>query len=129
MMAIAVRQLRHRIILLKRILESDEYGGFKECWQTIATCWARVMPLLSQQASGDSARAIRTGGREIQTLSFEVVLSADYKRPKFERFEWKNRIFALTTQPETQLGGNFMVCYAYELLASEINQGDQHDRR
>lgn len=126
MMVIAVRQLRHRLGLLQRTLTPDHSGGFQETWQEIAQNWGRIIPLYTQQSSGESSKSIRLGGKEIQSLGYKVILQNDYLRPAFQRFVWKNRVFALTTQPEEEIGGHFMVCYASELLTSE-NKNQQNN--
>ncbi len=118
-MSISIRALQERVDLVKLILDADEQGGFQESWKKCVTTWAKVTPLYTQGYRGDHAKGIRLGGKEIQSLGYKVMLNVHYKDTEFQRVVWRDKILALTTQPESDETRRYIIFYASALQSSE----------
>lgn len=101
-----LRDLRHRIVLLKRRVVEEGDGSFTEVWQEGDSVWAKIIPCVGQEVFNE-------GWHHLTLPAEKFKVTMRFRSSRFARIKWESRVLALLCPPLVDQRRQWMSCLMY----------------
>lgn len=91
--------LRERLLVQKKELADDDFGGFSETWTDHKQVWAKVEFASSKDITTRPLKDLLQGTGALRKSIYRVVLRTDEAMPVDIRFVRKGKILQAISQP------------------------------
>jgi head-tail adaptor len=103
-----IRELRNRVVLLRRRIVEEIDGSFKEYWEETDAVWAKIIPYLNKEVLGE-------GWNKISPTQAKYKITIRSRRRGFSRMKWDDLTLALLCPPVRDPYRQWITCFMYEL--------------
>jgi SPP1 family predicted phage head-tail adaptor len=105
--------LRKRVTFQSRDAGIDSFGGLKQTWSDICTCWAEIHSLTGNQLM--AAEAVQSFVSHEITVRFQPALATPLATASM-RAIYKGRFFNISSAPNVDEGNQYMIIQCKEGL-------------
>ena len=106
-------ELRESLLVQKKIMDDDGFGGLMEQWIDHKTVWGKVEFVSAKDITSRTLKDIIDNGSVLRKSLYRLTLRQDPELPSHLRIKRQNQMFVAMSRPIED--GQYMILYIMEI--------------